>query len=190
MTNLTPSEARRLIDKLHHNQTKEHGISILEEKYLAALEIALTALEQQAETAKSIECPFPCGWKELLRISMSDGAFLATDLLEGGEIKDFHRHAALSNTDRLVSVITAILNVQEAKSSQRPSTDTYRQIENDGWTDWVGGDCPVGISDIVECKKKSGDISKNVAVLLAWEHLGYSGDIIAYRVIENDGREG
>lgn len=47
MNNLTPSEARRLIDKLHHNQTKEHGISILEEKYLAALEIALPVLEQQ-----------------------------------------------------------------------------------------------------------------------------------------------
>lgn len=47
MTNLTPSEARRLIEKLHHNQTKEHGISILEEKYLAALEIALPVLEQR-----------------------------------------------------------------------------------------------------------------------------------------------
>lgn len=47
MTNLTPSEARRIIENLRHNQTKEHGISILEEKYLAALEIALTVLEQQ-----------------------------------------------------------------------------------------------------------------------------------------------
>ncbi|ORM72394.1 hypothetical protein HA48_14655 [Pantoea wallisii] len=56
MTNLTPSEARRLIDKLHHNQTKEHGISILEEKYLAALEIALPILEQQEkEAATQIE---------------------------------------------------------------------------------------------------------------------------------------
>lgn len=55
----------------------------------------------------------------------------------------------------------------------------------DDWIDWDGGDCPVGMADIVECKKKSGDISKNVAVLLAWEHLGYSGDIIAYRVIKD-----
>ncbi|WBG90047.1 hypothetical protein N5580_13220 [Pantoea piersonii] len=47
MTNLTASEARRLIERLHHNQTKEHGISILEEKYLAALEVALPVLEQQ-----------------------------------------------------------------------------------------------------------------------------------------------
>ncbi|MDI9804099.1 hypothetical protein, partial [Citrobacter koseri] len=45
MTNLTPSEARRLIDKLHHNQTKEHGISILEEKYLIGLEKALPFLD-------------------------------------------------------------------------------------------------------------------------------------------------
>ena len=127
MKKLTAEWCRNHIESMRAN-----GLSLLEEYYVQALEIALQVLEQQAETAKSIECPFPCGWKELLRISMSDGAFLARDLLEGEEIKGFHRHAALSNTDRLVRVITTILNVQEAKSSQRPSTDTYRQIENDG----------------------------------------------------------
>lgn len=101
------------------------------ENILLLVEIALPVLEQQGKTVKQIECPFPCGWKELLRISMSDGAFLARDLLEGGEVKDFHRHAALSNTGRLVSVITAILNAQEEKSPSQPTTDTYRQIEND-----------------------------------------------------------
>ena len=196
MTNLTPSEARRIIDNLRHNQTKDHGISILEEKYLAALEIALPVLEQQAETAKSIECPFPCGWKELLRISMSDGAFLARDLLEGGEIKDFHRHAALSNTDRLVSVITAILNVQEAKSPQRPSTDTYRQIENDAWIEWGSGECPVDglFSDtdyVIEVKFRAGNTQRSSrADSYSWEQHERPTDIIAYRVIENDGRGG
>lgn len=131
MNKLTADRCRERIASLSRAK-RMLGVSMAEEDYLKALEIALPVLEQQAETAKPIECPFPCGWKELLRISMSDGAFLARDLLEGGEIKDFHRHAALSNTDRLVSVITAILNAQEVKSLPQPPTDTYRQIENDG----------------------------------------------------------
>lgn len=87
-----------------------------------ALEIALPVLEQQERGERHgsdfIECPWPCGWQELLRISMNDGAFLAKDLIEGGEVKDFHRHAALSNTDRLVRVISAIMKVQEQPTNQ------------------------------------------------------------------------
>lgn len=131
MNKLTADRCRERIASLSRAK-RMLGVSMAEEDYLEALEIALPVLEQQAEAAKPIECPFPSGWKELLRISMSDGAFLARDLLEGVEVKDLHRHAALSNTDRLVKVITAILNAQEVKSPQQPQTDTYRQIENDG----------------------------------------------------------
>lgn len=134
MTNLTPSEARRLIDKLHHNQTKEHGISILEEKYLAALEIALPVLEQQ----------------------------------EKGEM-DFIRMQEL------------------LKNNQ---TDTYRQIENDAWIEWGGGECPVDKNAKVEFKSPGGSAGLQRAKYLNWFHNGAGDDIIAYRVIENDGREG
>ncbi|WP_343552135.1 hypothetical protein [Pantoea sp.] len=165
------------------------------ENILTLIEIALPVLEQQAETAKPIECPFPCGWKELLRISMSDGAFLARDLLEGGEVKDFHRHAALSNTDRLVKVITEILNAQEVKSPPQTTTDTYQQIENDDWIEWKGGARPVRVENIVDVRFRDGSVSKNnFAGELLWSRspLGDQDpyDIIAYRVIENDGREG
>lgn len=135
MTNLTPSEARRLIDKLHHNQTKEHGISILEEKYLAALEIVLTVLEQQ----------------------------------EKGDM-DFIRMQEL------------------LKNNQ---TDTYRQIENDGWIEWKGGVIPLeDCTLVVEVKFRDGETGKRYAGLYRWAHRGNYNDIIAYRVIENDGREG
>jgi len=162
------------------------------ENILALIEIALPALARQTK----IECPFPCGWKELLRISMSDGAFLARDLIEGVDVKHLHRHAALRNTDRLVKVITAILNVQEVKSPPQPTTDTYRQIENDGWIELGEGAIPVHPETLVEIKMRNGATD---GPRKATGFLWYRGnavrdemdcDIIAYRVIENDGREG
>lgn len=133
MTNLSPSEARRLIDKLHHNQTKEHGISILEEKYLAALEIALPVLEQQ----------------------------------EKGEM-DFIRMQEL------------------LKNNQ---TDTYRQIENDVWIEWGGNRAPVDLGATVQVRWKDGDVEKGPCSHFHWGR-NCTNPIVAYRVIENDGREG
>jgi len=102
MTNLTPSEARRLIDKLHHNQTKEHGISILEEKYLAALEIALPVLEQ------------PDG--QFFLVEHDNCYEVETTLLAA-----MHRRAEFGG--RIWALTGSIV---------KPKTDTYRQIENDG----------------------------------------------------------
>lgn len=135
MTNLAPSEARRIIENLRHNQTKEHGISILEEKYLAALEIALTVLEQQEK-----------GEMDIIRIR---------ELLKNNQ------------------------------------TDTYRQIENDGWIEWGGGDCPISEKDTVEVLSRNGKkATLSRAHTWDWTHIDSGSDIIAYRVIENDGREG
>lgn len=134
MIDLTPSEARRLIDKLHHNQTKEHGISILEEKYLAALEIALTVLEQQ----------------------------------EKGEM-DFIRMQEL------------------LKNNQ---TDTYRQIENDVWIEWGGGENPAESKCVQVQFRESKTSDAEPSEHYRWNHHQNNYDIIAYRVIENDGREG
>lgn len=121
------------------------GISLKEQNYFEALEIALPVLEQQKAVTKKIECPFPCGWENLLRISMSDGAFLAKDLIEGEEVKDIHRHAAFNNTDRLVSVITAILNAQ-----REPLQESCVKCGGTGEMD-SGGTQPWGEQILVEC---------------------------------------
>lgn len=185
MNKLTAEIARMDIGHLREHQANPHvGLSMREEKYLAALEIALPVLEQQGEIAKPIECPFPCGWKELLRLAMNNGAFLAQNLIEGEEVKDIHRHAAFNNTEYLVSVIGAIL-----KNQPQPAT---HQIDNDGWIEWCGGDCPVGVHDDVEVKFRDGVIEDGLGNHFVWgDHNGIDpdGDIIAYRVIENDGRE-
>lgn len=186
MTNLTPSEARRIIDNLRHNQAKEHGISILEEKYLAALEIALPVLEHQG------------GW-----ISCSERMPLSkTGVLVGcwyGRewatkwASLIHGHPDASNEGWLIPGASWVPTHWHPlpASPQQPQTDTYRQIENDGWIEWGGGSRPVDSDALVEVKFRAVDC---MLALDAWEfnwnHYGNASDIIAYRVIENDGREG
>ncbi|MFJ5159465.1 hypothetical protein ACIP6T_09830 [Pantoea sp. NPDC088449] len=79
---------------------------------------------------------------------------------------------------------------------QESPTDTYRQIENDGWIEWKGGQCPVKDGAIVDVRLRSGQAKFFCASeALIWANGNYvrdemDCDIIAYRVIENDGREG
>lgn len=170
MTNLTPSEARRIIENLRHNQTKEHGISILEEKYLAALEIALPVLEQQGVIGK------PVAW-------LND-AYLARGVVDGEAGED----------DAGPGYIPVYRHPQNA--TPQPQSDTYRQIENDGWVEWSGGECPVKDGAIVDVRLRSGQAKFFCASeALIWTNGNsvrdeMDCDIIAYRVIDNDGREG
>jgi len=62
---------------------------------------------------------------------------------------------------------------------------------NDGWIEWCGGECPVELPrQEVEYRTRLGNKYMTAAGDLRWYHEGKGGDIIAYRVIENDGREG
>lgn len=79
---------------------------------------------------------------------------------------------------------------------QESPTDTYRQIENDGWIELGEGAIPVHPETLVEIKMRNGATD---GPRKATGFLWYRGnalrdemgcDIIAYRVIENDGREG
>ncbi|WP_288444814.1 hypothetical protein [uncultured Pantoea sp.] len=164
MINLTHSEARRLIDKLHHNQTKEHGISILEEKYLKGMELALMVLEQ------------PEG--QFFLVEHHNSYEVETTLL-----------AAMNRRAELGGRIWALTG-----SIVKPKTDTYRQIENDGWIEWKGDRAlpPVEVDALVEVRLRGGEMIKREAKYFAWSNgVGNrSYDIIAYRVIESDGRKG
>ncbi|ORM78327.1 hypothetical protein HA43_08255 [Pantoea eucrina] len=63
--------------------------------------------------------------------------------------------------------------------------------DNNDWIEWTGGKCPVNNRDIVDINLRGyGEFTDRVSGALMWEHSGGSADIIAYRVIENDGREG
>jgi len=71
-----------------------------------------------------------------------------------------------------------------------PTTDTYRQIENDDWIEWGGGKCPVPDNTKVQVKFWDGYAPVvDEPQGLRWSMIEEMSDIIAYRVIENDGRE-
>lgn len=185
MTNLTPSEARRLIDKLHHNQTKDHGISILEEKYLAALEIALPVLEQHGGWISCSERMPPS--KTGVLVGCWYGREWATKWASL-----IHGHPDASNEGWLIPGASWVPTHWHPlpASPQQPQTDTCRQIENDGWIEWGGGSfSPVPHGESVEIKHLKGT-TKGYAGGFRWRKVGNDFDIIAYRVIENDGREG
>jgi len=77
---------------------------------------------------------------------------------------------------------------------QEHPTDTYRQIENNGWLHWNGEMAlpPVKSHVLVEVKRRNGGLIQRQAQEFAWRNSPVKSgtDIIAYRVIENDGREG
>lgn len=179
MTNLTASEARRLIERLHHNQTKEHGISILEEKYkyLAALEIALTVLEQQ----------------DVMSVPAYYIVYYPNPNPDVNDDKEHSECGSIHLARKLAAKIGGTIRPVYIGEQQQPQTDTYRQIENDGWIEWCGGECPVDGVARVELRWSHG--GPNVvgrASNFGWANRVSQGfnSIIAYRVIENDGREG
>lgn len=65
---------------------------------------------------------------------------------------------------------------------------------NDGWADWCGEECPVENKSLVEVKFRNGKTNKkHKAGEWDWyscHEIPMDYHIIAYRVIENDGREG
>lgn len=52
----------------------------------------------------------------------------------------------------------------------------------DGWIEWAGGECPVDGAAFVDYKMRSGQVGTDDAHILRWNHKGFSGDIIAYRL--------
>lgn len=54
-----------------------------------------------------VQCPFPCGWDNLNRLTIQDAAFVARGLVEGEPATESIRQAAISNNDRLLKVISA-----------------------------------------------------------------------------------
>lgn len=60
--------------------------------------------EQQAPVA---QCPYPCGWDTLNKLAIQDAAFVACSLVAGEPATESIRQAAITNSDRLLKVISA-----------------------------------------------------------------------------------
>lgn len=60
--------------------------------------------EQPAPVA---QCPYPCGWDTLNKLAIQDAAFVALALVAGEPVTESIRQAAITNSDRLLKVISA-----------------------------------------------------------------------------------
>lgn len=117
--------------------------------------------------------------------SEAEGQFFLVEHDSGYEVETT-LHAAMERRAEFGGRIWSLTG-----SIVKPQTDTYRQIENDGWIEWGGGECPIELPrQEVEYLTRLGNKHITPAGDLRWYHEGKGGDIIAYRVIENDGREG
>ena len=69
------------------------------------------------EPAPSVpECPYPCGWQNLLKLAIEDGAYLARSINEDEPVTEHARAATMQMVVRLRDVLIAINKVApEAK---------------------------------------------------------------------------
>lgn len=54
-----------------------------------------------------VQCPYPCGWDTLNKLAIQDAAFVALSLVAGEPATESIRQAAITNSDRLLKVISA-----------------------------------------------------------------------------------
>lgn len=70
-----------------------------------------------AQTAPSVpECPYPCGWRNLLKYAIEDGAYLARSINEDDPVTENARAVTMRMVMRLRDVLMAVNNAApEAK---------------------------------------------------------------------------
>jgi hypothetical protein len=49
--------------------------------------------------------------------------------------------------------------------------------------EWKGGACPVDTHDRVEVKRRNGMKIKGFGKSFYWNHAGWPGDVLAYRIL-------
>ncbi|MDF7631428.1 hypothetical protein PUG46_19435 [Erwiniaceae bacterium L1_55_4] len=160
MNKLTAEKCRAAIESIKLRQQ-----SIREEIYLQALEIALPVLEQK--THKSVIAEQLEAVKESLDLNPHQNAIISCAI------------------DRLNELNVRVVELSRSLFEQPPSTTP--QIDNDGWVDWGGGECPVNVRTMVEVRWCDGSNNSNMAGCWRWRHDCALSNIIAYRVIESGG---
>jgi len=165
MNKLTAEKCKDRIQRLKGCQTSAFGLSIDGEYQLQALEIALPALEGRIASSALPKEVFDRLYDQYLM----------------GVICGKGNKSAAKNF--LNACVIALYDCQ-------PQASTAPQIDSDAWIEWKGGYQPVEAGVEVEFEQRDGEKDIASSSCLDWSHEFRSDDIIAYRVIENDGREG
>lgn len=140
-------------------------VSIMIERHLEAYRIALPVLEQQESQCQK------CG---------------GTGMADSGGTQPWG--------EQILVECDCQFELQEMTTDIDPViTDKAGMItDSAGWIEWKGGERPVTPGNRVDLKLRGGVITSDYPAECAqWSHHKYNNntDIIAYRVIENDGRE-
>ncbi|HGL5790606.1 TPA: hypothetical protein ACKFQQ_001056 [Klebsiella variicola] len=69
--------------------------------------VHIKALRLSPQPAPVVQCPYPCGWDALNKLAIQDAAFAALALVAGEPATESIRQAAITNSDRLLKVISA-----------------------------------------------------------------------------------
>ena len=89
----------------------------LNRKFIAEIN-GPTHMGEPVQPAPSVpECPYPCGWRNLLKYAIEDGAYLARSINEDEPVTENARAVTMRTVMRLRDVLMAINNAApEAKS--------------------------------------------------------------------------
>lgn len=85
-------------------------------------------------------------------------------------------------SDQETTIITRDQYEAALAEKENPLPWDDKKTDADGWIDWAGGECPIVGVSFVEYKMRSGEVHKEYAHLLRWDHKGHLGDILAYRL--------
>lgn len=87
-----------------------------------------------AQPAPIVQCPYPCGWDALNKLAIQDAAFVALALVAGEPATESIRQAAITNSDRLLKVISACRAAMLAAAPQPQSApQNSPEIFQDGF---------------------------------------------------------
>lgn len=212
MNKLTAEECRKEI-RIWERLEQTVGLAISSEKHLQAYRIALPVLEQQeskrqvtlreavSEVRKLTEESGGYNF-EALRAEQDNNEWISCiermpedDTLCLGFDDEGITWTAHFDCGALIpdcgadDVIFTHWMPLPAPPQSNPSTTP--QIDNDGWMEWGGGDENPAAGKFVQVKFRDGMTDdEQPSSGYRWYHEPNDSDIIAYRVIENDGREG
>lgn len=108
-----------------------------------------------AQPAPVAQCPYPCGWDTLNKLAIQDAAFVSLALVAGEPATESIRQAAITNSDRLLKVISACRAATLAAAAQPQNAPQNIPEIIPGWipvsdrVPEVGGDMIVFTDGIV-----------------------------------------
>ncbi|HCM4284945.1 TPA: hypothetical protein N3J59_002259 [Klebsiella quasipneumoniae] len=100
---LTREKAQWLHDACEEAAAAGIKLTMNPNELLMFTSYALAAMDSEPVA----QCPYPCGWDTLNKLAIQDAAFVALALVAGEPATESIRQAAITNSDRLLKVISA-----------------------------------------------------------------------------------